>query len=330
MERYRYNFAYFLLIMSLIIGTNLIIRPIIFFVLIGFATQGFAEKNSIEIQGKYVVIKTLNTLELLQIKTEDTALWQNPKDMIKVHLFEFDTSLSALHQLTLDNIHQDANKFSIENNFIAPDNAKLLRTKTLLSNTEYNEFVVLGGNEKHAFKFTLSLPTPQSKTLKNKLQELFNKFHWEPANPSIVDNLPFTLQKIPGFRLTHKYANSVILASDDSTESIDAYIAISFLDEKSTNTSLIDRTTAIINNSKTLKKVEINSVNVSPEYKTPTAIARISAELNSERTLVDVLHATQLHDSDLLIVQIIVDRTSVSFLKLEDMAKNVLNSTQVK
>lgn len=330
MERYRYNFADFLLILSLIIGTNLIIRPIIFLVMIGFATQSLAEKNSIEMQGKYVVVQTSNTLELVKIESAGTAHWQNPEDMIKVHLFEPETSISALHQLTLKNIHKDANKFTIDNNFLAPPNTELLRLKTLLSNTEYNEFVVLGGNEKHAFKFTLSAPAPLSKTLKDKLQELFNEFSWEPANPSIVDNLPFSLQKIAGFKLTHKYANSVILANDDSAESIDAYIAISFVEERSTNTSLIDSTTAIINDSKSLIEAKLNSVLMSADYKKPTALARVSAELNNNGTPVDILHATQLHDSNLLIVQIIVDKASVSFLKLEDMVKMVLNSIQVK
>lgn len=309
-------------------GTNFILRPIIFLIFLGYIGQGFASTKVIEMQGSYISFSSQNNFNLHQI--ENTAIWQNSDDMIKAHFIESETSLSDFYQLTQKNIHEDANRFILDNNLTAPTDSKLLTTKTLLSNTEYNEFIVLGGNEKHAFKFTLSAPSPLSKRLKHKIQDLLNEFHWEHTNPSMVEGLPFTLQKLAGFTVTHKFANSVMLKSDASNESLDAYIIISFLEEKSSNTSLEERTTAIIHDAKSLNDIEIGNITSRQEYSTPVVLARVSAKLSSNDKLVDILHASQLHDSNLLLVQIMVDKTSVSFLKLEDMAKKVLNSIHIK
>lgn len=293
-----------------------------------FSIQTIASDETLEIRGNKTKIEIRNSFELT--KTIGSNTWQNIEQFVKLRLYEESNNIEQFKKETLQKINASANQFLLAQQLSIPPNTFLFTTTKIISESQFREYIFLGGESNNLFQLTITHPDAHSEQYAVKVESMLNSLVWQPAISPLFDDLPFYLPELLGFKITQKYANSLVLKGNQNDGGIDAFLVVSVMPETPRIKSLVNNTLGVIQSAQSLKDVEILNIADNTSEDVPNAVVRASAEMIKENLPVDILLTGFIRDNNYMIMQMMVEKATVSFLRMEDLLMENINNVQFK
>lgn len=204
----------------------------------------------------------------------------------------------------------------------------LLLVKSLIADTEFLRLFKIIGDSTSSAVVALSMPLSRAEQHKTKLANMINSLQWEANNLlSISEDAPVQISLPVGFGIHKKFKNSLVLRSSASNSLLpEANLVLSIIPENIGAEDLEEKTESILEQSKSLEKFRIASMTNTQSQLGAMVLARVSARYDATQIEVDISHVTLKLNEHLLIAQLITERHTESFLKLEDIMMEILSN----
>jgi len=294
-------------------------KKTIFFVFIALlALNSYAE--NIEIEGENFNVSIANPLSLKV--TSSNVAWALQSKFAKLTFNEFEVSQKAKFNALIKDL-ESASNIIIQDKFntVIADKS-LVIDHSLIANTVFVRFHKIIGNNNNSAVLSFTIPLEHADKLKIEIDEMLSNISWRPAEVIVLKQSPKIQLPFPGgYKLTKKYANSVVLVTTPDNVSLPhGSVVISLLPKVNTGESLEDLTTRLLNDAKTIDKIKIMKVFGANSKHGPMVMARATARYEQTQIEVDISHSAFKLGQEVLFIQVSAPRNTESFLKLEHVS----------
>lgn len=280
--------------------------------------------SAIKFIGSEMNVALDNTLELTP--TDNPFVWENQHNFIKLHYKEHNIGLTTLrYQLKNATISQ-ANKVLLKVYRTLESNDGLFLLKELISGNQFLQVIKIAGNTSSSYELKASLPLPISDQQIVAVENMLKNHERHVTSDSTLYNTEtVTVSNIPGFNITKKFSNSIVLRSSRINGPVnDAILIISLVDQTVSPETIEEATLTILRSSKSLSDVQISNVKSVNNKVGTMALVKASGIMGDDKTPIDLFNISQKIGSSLLFVQLATPSQAESFLKLEDLSRNIL------
>lgn len=306
---------------------HLMFKKTIFFVFIALlALNSYAE--NIEIEGKSFNVSIANPLTL-KVMSSNIA-WVLQSKFAKLTFSEYETPQKVIFNDLLEDIEAAPNIIIQDKFNTVIADSSLIIDHSLIADTVFVRFQKIIGNSQNSAVISFTIPLDHAEKLESEINEMFSNISWKAAEVIVLKQSPKIQLPLPdGYKLTKKYLNSIVLVTTPENITLpQGNVVISLLPKVNPSETLEGITTRTLNDVKNLDKMKIVQLSEASSARGPILNARVVARYEQTQIEVDISHTAINVGQEVLFIQVSAPRNTESFLKLEYVSTQFLESLE--